>query len=105
MKDKTLSLLGLARRANKIIFGEVILERIRTVKFMFIASDASEKTKERYLKKCSYYGIPCLTVYDSDTLALAIGRNNTKTIGITEEGFAKGFIKEIEGGCNYGETD
>ena len=45
MKDKTLSLLGLARRANKIIFGEVILERIRTVKFMFIASDASEKTK------------------------------------------------------------
>lgn len=105
MKDKVLSLLGLARRANRLIFGEVILEKIRNVRFMFIANDASIKTKERYLKKCNYYRIPYADSYSSDELALAVGRNNVKTIGITDEGFARGLIKEIERGCNYGETD
>ena len=106
MKDKVIALLGLARRANKTILGETILQVLSQdkVKFILIASDASAKTQERYLKKCHYYQIKYSLDFDSDELAAAIGRNNVKTIGIVDEGFAKAINKELEGGCNYGET-
>lgn len=105
MRDKVLSLLGIARRANKTVFGEVILERFkdREIKYVFIADDASDKTKDRYLKKCRYYQVAYCLDYDTDQLDRAIGRTNVKTIGITDEGFAKKFI--LEGGVNNGETD
>ena len=48
--DRILSLLGLAYRANKIKFGETVLENIKTCQYLFIADDASDKTKERYIK-------------------------------------------------------
>ncbi len=105
MRDKVLSLLGIARRADKMVFGEAILEQFKdkNIKYVFIASDASVKTKERYLKKCRYYQVPFSLNYDAGQLDKAIGRANIKTIGITDEGFAKKFI--LEGGVNNGETD
>ena len=63
--DRVLSLLGLAYRANKIKFGETVLENIKTCQYLFIADDASDKTKERYIKKCDYYNIPYTTTYSS----------------------------------------
>ena len=56
--DRILSLLGLAQKAHKLIFGENILTDIKKCQYLFIACDASEKTKERYIKKCNYYHIP-----------------------------------------------
>ena len=95
MKDKIINLLGLIRRANKMVMGETILEYFQKSKiyFLFIASDASDKTKERYLKKCDYYNVSYDMSLSSDELAQAIGRNNVKTIGITDEGFAKSLLK------------
>ncbi len=106
MKDKIIALLGLARRANRIVLGETILETLSKGKihFIFVANNASEKTKERYLKKCHYYHLNYCLDFSSAELAVAIGRNNVKTIGIIDEGFSKAINKELEGGCNYGET-
>ena len=99
MKDKIINLLGLIRRANKMVMGETILEYFAKGKihYVIIASDASDKTKERYLKKCDYYHIAYETSLSSDDLAHAVGRNNVKTIGITDEGFAKSLLKIREG--------
>ena len=72
---------------------------------MFVASDASLKTRERYLKKCHYYHINYSLDFNTDELSAALGRSHIKTIGITDLGFAKAIIKELEGGCNYGETN
>ena len=99
MKNKIINLLGLIRRANKMVMGETILEYFSKGKihFLFIATDASEKTKERYLKKCDYYNISYDMSLSSAELAQAIGRNNVKTIGVTDEGFAKSLLKIKEG--------
>lgn len=104
MKDKILSLLGLIKRANRLILGEAILNQFKNVKFLFIASDASEKSKERYLKKCNYYNVPYNLSFTTDELSHALGKNNVKVIGVVDDGFKKAIIKEIERGCNYGET-
>ena len=65
---KVLSLLGIIKRAGKLVYGEMVLDKIRSVRFLFIASDASAKTKERYYKKCWYYKIPYIDKLNSNEL-------------------------------------
>lgn len=89
-----LSIIGLAKRANKLLIGENCLENISKVKYLFIAYDASEKTKERYLKKCHYYNINFDLEFDSNCLSNAIGMHNIKIIGIIDNGFKELLIKK-----------
>lgn len=94
--DEVLSLLGLAYKAKKIVLGEEIFNRINNVKLVFIASDISPKSLERYDKKCYYYNITHIDKYDSEELSKALGKNNVKTIGIIDEGFKNSILKKIE---------
>ena len=107
MKNKVISLFGLIRIANRLVLGDTLLESFSkgNIHFVFVASDASLKTRERYLKKCHYYHINYSLDFNTDELSAALGRSHVKTIGITDLGFAKAIIKELEGGCNYGETN
>ncbi len=100
MADKVLALLSLIRKANKLVLSKEILNSFRygKIHYVFIASDASEKTKERYYKKCSYYDVPVDMRYDSDSLSRAIGKIGVMTIGITDKGFARLIKKEEENG-------
>ena len=105
MKDKILSTLGLMYRAKCLIFADAILEGFAKgrVKYLLLAKDASDKTKERYLKKCYYYQIPYCLDYDSDELSMALGKRNVRTIGVIDKGLASLLIKE-KGGISNGET-
>ena len=94
--DSILSLLGLVYRANKMYLGENNLNNIKNVKYLFIAYDASDKTKERYLKKCSYYSIPYTLNYSGQELSGAIGKNNVKVIGVIDSGFTKTILNKLK---------
>ncbi|MBQ1568026.1 MAG: ribosomal L7Ae/L30e/S12e/Gadd45 family protein [Erysipelotrichaceae bacterium] len=100
--DNTLNILGLAYKARKAVLGEEIFNRISKVRLIFLASDLSEKSRERYEKKCFYYNIEHIDSYDSAQLSAALGKNNVKTVGITDEGFARSImknqVKEVENG-------
>ena len=82
-----LNTLGLAYRAKKVVLGEEVLNRISKVKLIFLASDISDKSRERYEKKCHYYGIDHIDDYSSEELSRALGKNNVKVIGIVDKGF------------------
>lgn len=94
--DKILSLLGLANRANKLYLGEKCLDNMVKVKYLFIGNDASDKTKERYLKKCNYYNIPYNLNYSGNQLSNSIGKNNCKIIGLIDTGFVKTINKYLK---------
>ncbi|MBQ1347617.1 MAG: 50S ribosomal protein L7ae, partial [Erysipelotrichaceae bacterium] len=70
-----LNTLGLAYRAKKVVLGEEVLNRIDKVKLMFIASDISEKSRERYEKKCHYYRIDHIDEFCGEQLSAALGKN------------------------------
>lgn len=91
--DKRLNNIGLAYRAKKTLLGEEVLNKISKVKLLFLANDISEKSKERYLKKCFFYNIEHIDSYSSEQLSQIIGKNNVKVIGIIDDGFAKMLIK------------
>lgn len=101
--DNVLSLIGLMYKANKLVLGESVLENINSVKYLLIASDASMKTKERYLKKCKFYNVDYYDNFSSVELSKAIGKSNIKIIGIIDEGFKKTLLKKIGG--TYGKTN
>ena len=91
--DRVLQTLGLAYRAKRVILGEDILDNISNVKLVIIASDISEKSRERFLKKCSYYEIKYIDSFSSDEISSALGKNNIKVVGIIDEGFKKSLLK------------
>ena len=94
--DSVLSLLGLIYRAKKMYLGETNLDNIKSVQYLFIASDTSLKSKERYLKKCAYYNIPYNTNYSQEQLSSAIGKTNVKVIGINDSGFTKSILNKLK---------
>ena len=89
-----LDLLGLAYRARKVVLGEMVLKKIRNVRLLFLASDISPKSKERFLKKCHYYQIAWIDSYSTDELSTALGKNNVRVIGITDDGFSQAILKK-----------
>ncbi|MBL1225625.1 YlxQ-related RNA-binding protein [Enterococcus sp. BWR-S5] len=98
-KEKTLSLLGLAMRAGKLITGEELtVKDIQSGKsaFVFVAADASENTRKKIKDKCSYYEVSCNSELLQSELSQAIGRTRM-VVGVNDRGFAGKFEELTKG--------
>lgn len=102
--NKLLQTLGLANRAGKVIVGDTLFKQMSLVKLLFVANDASLKTKERLAKKCYYYKLPCIDTFSFKELSLALGKHHIMAAGLIDEGFAKSLLNEIERRSVNGET-
>ena len=61
MADNALLMLGLARRAGKLIFGSenvVLSARQGKIKLALLATDASGRTKKLMQNKCKSFSVP-----------------------------------------------
>lgn len=102
---KILGLIGLAARARKICFGADSVEleiRKKKVYLVVIASDASNRTKEKFNKLCVEYKIPIIIEGEIEILSKAIGKSNKAIIGIEENNLAKQILKIKNGGEGIG---
>ena len=101
--NKVLSLLGLAKRAGKVIVGtDAVISKLQVndLHLIFIAKDSSLATIDKIEKKAFYYNVRIIKSFTSDEISNAIGSNNNKVIGISDLGFAKAMINhtvEVEG--------
>lgn len=99
MNPKLLSLLGLTRRAGKIITGdEACMKSVRSGKarLIIVAEDASDNTKKKYGDKCAHYNTKLIVTGDRVSLGAAIGRPEQVVMAIEDEGFASGIRKCME---------
>ncbi len=95
--NKIVSLLGLARRAGKLVFGyDAVVGSIKEekAKLLLIACDMSPKTKKNVKFEADKFGIslfelPC----DIEEITAGIGKK-AGVVAITDENFAQG-IKSI----------
>ena len=90
-QSKTLSMLGLAKRAGKVVSGEFMVEK--SVKsgrayLVIVANDASENTKKNFNDMCSWYKVPIRTGPGREALGHAIGQEMRVTVAVTDENFA-----------------
>lgn len=98
---KILGLLGLARKAGKVVFGaEMVTDAIKRgrVKLLVVAIDASERTKKNFEMLALEKNIPMREIVSIEDISKAIGQQNKAILGITDINFAKEMIKDIDGG-------
>lgn len=103
-KEQLLNLLGLATRARKVSIGsDICLKMIASKKayIVFVASDASKNTIEKFNNKCHYYNILLDLSFNSVELNQAVGKNNAKVLTINDYGFANKINKIIKDGVKY----
>ncbi|NLC51592.1 MAG: hypothetical protein GX764_04715 [Firmicutes bacterium] len=92
VSKKWLGLLGLARRAGKLLFvEEANMKAIRSRKaaLIILAEDAAQNTKKNYYNKARFYNIPILEKGTKQILGQAIGSSNTAAIVCLDRGFSK----------------
>ena len=103
MDKKVSSLLSLCMRARKLAAGEHACEialRSTDARLILIAEDASEGTKKKFINKAFYYNVPAVIYGGRNEISKAIGRENRVVIAVTDFGFAKGLLNNMEvGGC------
>ena len=99
MQNNVLSLLGLAKRSNRLVSGEFATEKSvkeKKAKLVIVAQDASDNTKKLFSNKCAFYEIPICFFSDKSSLGHAIGCEIRTSIGILDEGFANTIRTKLD---------
>lgn len=99
-QDAILSVIGLARRANKVAIGfDVISQKARegSVRLILLAKDCSEATKQAYINKCRYYQIPYEEYGTTETIGKSVGKQKIAAVALCDEGFAALLYKKMRG--------
>ncbi|MDD9147025.1 ribosomal L7Ae/L30e/S12e/Gadd45 family protein [Sporolactobacillus sp. CQH2019] len=94
--DPWYALLGLAKRAGKVVAGEeTVLKAIRGHKagVVIMSSDASDRTKKTVNNKCIFYKVPIFETSERVTLGRAIGQPPRVLIAVTDSRFAARLIE------------
>ena len=98
---KILGLMGLVARARKITFGADATEegiKQKHVGLVIVATDSSERTKDKFRKLSEEYQIPIIIMGDIEEISKAIGKSNKAIVGIKEKNLSKEILKINNGG-------
>ncbi len=98
VKDKVLSMLGLATRSRNVVSGGFATENaVKSGKayLVIIAEDASDNTRKKYSNMCEFYEVPCVYYSTKERLGHAMGKEERTTLAVTDEGFADSIQKHL----------
>lgn len=101
IKNKVLSLLGLATRSRNVVSGEFMTESsVKSGKayLVIVACDASDNTKKEFRNMCKFYEVPIYQFGTKAELGHAMGKEMRASLAITDEGFSKSLIKLLNDG-------
>ena len=88
--DKFYQVLGLCRRAGKLVSGAWASEkaiRMRKAELVIVSNDASDSTKERFAKLCKSRQIDIVFTGSNEELGRSIGHNARTIIAINDKRF------------------
>lgn len=95
--DPCLGMLGLARRAGKLAFGDELVRQLcaeHKARCVLVAADAGESTAKKATLYAARVSIPCITLpHDKETLGAAIGKNGCAVCALSDIGMAAAIGK------------
>ncbi len=92
-------LLGLARRARKLVLGVTAVEnelRRERVKLVLLALDASYGQKKGVVGLCRKTGTPIYERFRKEQIAAWLGCGKVTALGVQDAGFAKSLKRLLE---------
>lgn len=97
MKDKRVSLIQFAFKANQTALGDALIPSIQKnkAKLVLVATTCGQNRKKKIEDKCKFYNIPCIEV--EPELFEQVSYRSFHSLAICEDGFAKAIIKEMKG--------
>ena len=95
--NRPLGLLGICKKAGKLIFGERQTEaalKTKTAKLVLVATDASERTRLKIIRLAETADIPCVADFATmEEMGHAVGSSASAVLGIGDAGFADAIGK------------
>lgn len=98
-QNKVLSMLGLAKRAGKVVSGEFSVEKaVRSGKayLVIVAEDSSANTRKNFTNMCTYYKLPLIFIGTKEILGHAIGCESRASVAVTDSGFARSIENSMK---------
>ena len=99
MKQETLRLIGLAKRAGVVMSGSFLVEQAvhkRKARLILLAEDASGNTKKQIRQMAQYRKIPLAEAGGKEELGHAIGQGERSCLALTDENLAGAVRKKLE---------
>lgn len=96
--NKVLSLLGLAKKAGKVVSGEFSTETaVKSGKacLVLISEEASENTKKKFRNMCEFYEVPVFEYGRKEELGRCIGQEFRASLALTDPGFSEAVRKQL----------
>lgn len=90
--NKTLSMIGLAKRAGKVVSGEFSVDKVvkaGQAYLVIVAEDASANAKKHYTDMCTFHECAIMFASTKEELGHAIGCEFRASVAILDEGLAK----------------
>ena len=97
--NKVRGLLGFASKSRNLVTGyNTCLKLIPTgkMKLLIIAGDVGANTRKKMMEKCDTYRVPVRIFGKCEDLSAATGKEDKGLFGLTDEGFAKSIMKQID---------
>lgn len=97
-KAGILSYAGLAMKAGKAVSGSAKAEaaiKSQKARLVLISGSAGKNTVKHFSDMAAFRNIPCFVLDDDGLLGQSVGKENKKTVCITDAGFAAAIEKEI----------
>lgn len=107
---RTLGLIGLAKRAGKVVDGQdrvTVAITSRKARLVLIADDSGENGRKKLTDKCKSYQVPCVVWGQKAELGHAIGRSSVAAFAIVDSSFADKLLQkfgEFHGGEAFDES-
>ena len=97
--DPCLGMLGLARRAGKLAYGDELVRQMcadHKARCVLVAADAGESTAKRTALYAARANVPCITLpHGKDELGGAIGKNGCAVCAVSDIGMAAASIGKL----------
>lgn len=97
--NKFYSMLGLCRKAGKLLAGSFSVEKsIVSLKayLVIISEDASHNTKEKFINLCKSKNVPYLILGYKEDIGKSIGKNDTAVVSITDVNLSDKLVTVAE---------
>ncbi len=97
-RDNVLSLVSIAKKAGKLVSGEVQTEsavKSGKANLVIISREASENTKKKFQNMSSWYQVPFRFYGTREELGAAIGSDYIAVLAVLDEGLAEAVGEKI----------
>lgn len=95
------SMLGLCRRAGKVVSGDTATRQSilkNEVKLLILAGDTAKRTKENFIQLAEEKDIPVFCYATKNELGILLGKKPRTVVAITDEQLARGITRAMERG-------